>query len=179
VHDTAYEIGREFFHSYVPKFAHVLEIGSQDVNGSLRDFAPAKGRYVGIDISPGPAVDVVLDDPYMFPFKQDYFDVVVSSSCFEHDQNVLANISGDGTSYQARGYIYLNAPSNGMYHPYPVDNWRFYPDTALALQRWARRKGKKSPSRVFYGETQTRHVERLRHDLLQGEGRRRREAATG
>ena len=143
VHDTAYEIGREFFKTYVSKFAHVLEVGSQDVNGTLRNFAPVKGRYVGIDISPGPAVDVVLDDPYRFPFKQDYFDVVVSSSCFEHDQMFWLTFLEMVRVTKPRGYIYLNVPSNGIYHPYPVDNWRFYPDAALALQRWARRKGKK------------------------------------
>jgi hypothetical protein len=39
------------------------------------------------------------------------------------------------------GHLYLSVPSNGKYHSHPYDNWRFYPDAALALQRWAERQG--------------------------------------
>jgi hypothetical protein len=39
------------------------------------------------------------------------------------------------------GYIYVCVPSNGWYHQYPRDNWRFYPDAGLTLQDWARREG--------------------------------------
>ena len=39
------------------------------------------------------------------------------------------------------GLIYINAPSNGPVHRYPVDCWRFYPDSGFALQNWARRNG--------------------------------------
>jgi hypothetical protein len=39
------------------------------------------------------------------------------------------------------GLLYINAPSNGPYHRYPVDCWRFYPDSGLALQRWGNRNG--------------------------------------
>jgi hypothetical protein len=35
------------------------------------------------------------------------------------------------------GVIYLNAPSNGTYHTYPTDNWRFYPDASKALSDYA------------------------------------------
>ncbi len=61
----------------------VLEIGSADVNGSIRPFF-AGSRYVGVDLEPGPGVDLVgsgedvrLDD--------DSFDVTVSCECFEHN----------------------------------------------------------------------------------------------
>jgi hypothetical protein len=35
------------------------------------------------------------------------------------------------------GYIYVNAPSNGVYHGYPGDNWRFYSDAGQALAYWS------------------------------------------
>jgi SAM-dependent methyltransferase len=37
------------------------------------------------------------------------------------------------------GLFYLNAPSNGNFHRYPVDCWRFYPDSGNALVAWAKR----------------------------------------
>ena len=39
------------------------------------------------------------------------------------------------------GLLYLNAPSNGVFHRYPVDCWRFYPDSGRALVTWAKRNG--------------------------------------
>lgn len=32
-------------------------------------------------------------------------------------------------------------PSNGDFHRYPVDCWRFYPDSGRALVAWAKRSG--------------------------------------
>jgi len=32
----------------------------------------------------------------------------------------------------------LNVPSTGEFHRYPVDCWRFYPDSANALVEWAK-----------------------------------------
>lgn len=37
------------------------------------------------------------------------------------------------------GLIYINVPSNGPFHRYPVDCWRFYPDSGNALVTWAKR----------------------------------------
>ncbi len=39
------------------------------------------------------------------------------------------------------GLFYLNAPSNGDIHRYPLDCWRFYPDAGVALENWGRRCG--------------------------------------
>ncbi len=37
--------------------------------------------------------------------------------------------------------LYVNVPSNGDFHRYPLDCWRFYPDAGVALVRWAGRRG--------------------------------------
>ncbi|MBV8307231.1 MAG: methyltransferase type 11, partial [Gammaproteobacteria bacterium] len=54
----------------------VLDIGAQDVNGSLRQVVPSEFSYVGVDFVHGKGVDVVLEDPYVLPFAQDSADVV-------------------------------------------------------------------------------------------------------
>ena len=43
-----------------------------------------KGQYVGLDMESGPNVDVV-GVSHDIPFIGDEFDIVISSSCFEHD----------------------------------------------------------------------------------------------
>ncbi len=37
--------------------------------------------------------------------------------------------------------MYVSAPSNGAYHRYPTDNWRFYPDSGKALSDYANKEG--------------------------------------
>ena len=39
----------------------VVELGSLDINGGVRDLLPAGASYIGIDIQDGPGVDVVAD----------------------------------------------------------------------------------------------------------------------
>jgi SAM-dependent methyltransferase len=139
MHDTAYDLGALFFSTYVDAGARlVLDVGSMNINGSLRDHVPPGCIYLGVDQSPGPGVDLVLDDPYTYPFRDDYFDAIVSTSCFEHDQLFWLTFVEMIRVTKPGGYLYINCPSNGSYHGYPSDNWRFYPDAGLALEVWAK-----------------------------------------
>lgn len=141
MHDTAFDIGKKFFNVYLSKREeNILEVGSFNVNGSLRDCAPATCKYRGVDIIAGPGVDIVLDDPNLLPFKNCCFDATVASSTLEHDQMFWLTFIEMARVTKLSGYIYLNVPSNGSYHGFPFDNWRFYPDAGLALVAWARKK---------------------------------------
>lgn len=75
-----------FFDTYVRTPARIINIGAQDVNGSLRSVAPAGAEYVGLDLTEGRGVDVVITDPCELPFDDGSFDVAVTSSCFEHSE---------------------------------------------------------------------------------------------
>jgi len=139
MHDSAFRIGEMVMHTYcdLPK-ARVLEIGSMDVNGSLRDAAEPTTHYVGVDLEAGPAVDVVVKPGEKLPFDDDSFDLVMASSAFEHDPRFWETFIEMCRVVQSGGHIYVNAPSNGGVHRYPLDCWRFYPDAGLALVDYAR-----------------------------------------
>lgn len=64
--------------------ARVLEIGSYDVNGSMRTVFSAAGEYVGVDLTEGPGVDVVGFGHEVQQPDHSY-DLTVSGECFEHD----------------------------------------------------------------------------------------------
>jgi SAM-dependent methyltransferase len=138
MHDTAYEIGRLFFHSYVSAGNLILDIGSMNINGSLHDFRPPGSSYVGVDLAAGSGVDVVVKTNSQLAFVEGVFDIVVSTSCFEHDVMFWITFLEMCRVLKRGGYLYLNAPSRGAYHQYPIDAWRFFPDAGVALRDWAR-----------------------------------------
>jgi SAM-dependent methyltransferase len=73
---------RDFFPTFFSK-KKVLEIGSWNVTGSVRQFF-TECSYVGVDVSEGPGVDLVaLGQCIELPDKS--FDVVISCECFEHN----------------------------------------------------------------------------------------------
>src|SRR5512139_25316 len=79
-----------FIESHVSKMAEhsirVLDVGSYDVNGSYRELFEGRNcDYIGLDMEPGPNVDIVLPNPYDWSsIESDSFDVVVSGQAFEH-----------------------------------------------------------------------------------------------
>jgi ubiquinone/menaquinone biosynthesis C-methylase UbiE len=132
----------EFFAKFSGEFVEptIVEIGSQNVNGSIKDVAPPS-NYVGLDFQEAKGVDIVLQDAYSFPLPDNYADIVVTSSCFEHSEMFWLTFLEGVRILKPRGLFYINAPSTGPYHAYPVDCWRFYPDADKALQTWAKRNG--------------------------------------
>ncbi len=142
MHDSAFRIGELVMRTYcdLPNAA-VLEVGSLNVNGCLRDAAHAGTRYVGIDLEEGPSVDLVLTPGDDFPVEDESFDLVMASSVFEHDSRFWDTFVRMCRAARTGGHIYVNAPSNGTVHRYPMDYWRFYPDAGLALADHARAEG--------------------------------------
>lgn len=61
----------------------VLEVGSLDINGSVRQFF-VNCDYLGIDVGPGNGVDLVCPgQDYTAP--DNTYDTVISTECFEHN----------------------------------------------------------------------------------------------
>ncbi|MEW5965698.1 MAG: class I SAM-dependent methyltransferase [Pseudomonadota bacterium] len=61
----------------------VLEVGSLDINGSVRDFFK-DCEYTGLDVAPGPNVDIVCEGQ-KYDAPSDSYDVVISCEVMEHN----------------------------------------------------------------------------------------------
>ena len=62
MHPSAMNHGRLFFDTYLSdaKGKRIMDLGAQDVNGSLRSVAPAGNDYVGVDFCDAKGVDVAV-----------------------------------------------------------------------------------------------------------------------
>lgn len=61
----------------------ILEIGSYDVNGSIRKFFP-DSNYIGVDLSAGPGVDIVCEGNKL-DHPNETYEITLSCECFEHN----------------------------------------------------------------------------------------------
>jgi SAM-dependent methyltransferase len=138
MHDTAFSSGDYFAEIYGKPGFTVIDIGGADVNGSLRKCFENRGmKFICVDLDQHPSVDIVVKPGEKLPFEDASVDLVVSSSCFEHDPCFWITFKEMCRITKLDGYIFVNAPSDGMYHMHPGDNWRFYPDAGQALAYWS------------------------------------------
>lgn len=86
----AHKEQRDFFTETKNKFPQyfnnvsVIEMGSLNINGTVRDFYENVTEYVGVDLDEGPGVDLVCQAQNV-NFDDESFDVAVSAECFEHN----------------------------------------------------------------------------------------------
>jgi hypothetical protein len=116
----------------------VLDIGGADINGSYRDiFSHTKFHYLAADLQPSEGVAFILNDPYNLPLADNSIDIVVSGQAFEHTEFFWLSFREMVRVLKPDGFIFLIAPSAGPIHNYPVDCYRFYPDSYTALAKYA------------------------------------------
>lgn len=90
MHDSAFEFVRKITQSLPPLF-RVAEFGSKITNGTVCEIftdATGRGGYVGIDIVPGPNVNVVMDAAEWNGHGT--FDCVVCCEVLEHTPRAMA-----------------------------------------------------------------------------------------
>jgi SAM-dependent methyltransferase len=101
--------------------ARVLEIGSLDINGSVRPLFTTAGEYHGIDMAEGPGVDEVADASEWR--KPEAFDVVVSTEVLEHAERWREILDNAWESLAPGGRMIITCAT----HPRPphsaVDGW--------------------------------------------------------
>jgi ubiquinone/menaquinone biosynthesis C-methylase UbiE len=85
-HESQVSFYRKVIQSFPKHFeGKVLDIGSLDINGGPHRLLDAS-EYVGVDIGPGPNINLVAHGENL-DLPSNYFDVAMSSECFEHNAN--------------------------------------------------------------------------------------------
>jgi SAM-dependent methyltransferase len=132
MHDSVYGwVGAMVEKHDLSPYCSVLEVGSYDVNGSVRDLFA--GPYIGVDMQAGPGVDRVMD-AHALDFPDSAFDVVVCCEMLEHDPAFWLSLAEMGRVLCPGGRLVVTARGNGFpEHRFPEDHWRFMPDSAKVL----------------------------------------------
>jgi len=85
----------------------VLEFGSYNVNGSVRPLFAAASEYIGVDIRPGPDVDIVADAASIDGLGE--FGAVICCEVLEHAPDPEGIIAAAYRSLKPGGIFLLTA----------------------------------------------------------------------
>ena len=104
----------------------VLEIGSLNVNGGLRDIIDV----FGVDMREGPGVDLVCPVQNLLEhFDHGHFDACVSAGTLEHIEDWRGFVRTTWELVKEGGYLVLTIASlQKKRHAYPDDYWRLTKD---------------------------------------------------
>lgn len=124
-------VGEKVAH-YKIEPALVLEVGSRNVNGSVRKFFKGSS-YVGIDMEDGYGVDIVVRADRI-PYDNGFFNVVISTEMLEHDPYFWKSIAEMERVLKPGGWMFITTRGIGFpFHEHPQDFWRFTPDAITHL----------------------------------------------
>ncbi len=129
MHPSVMQFLRDSLTSEEIQGLEVLEVGSQDVNGSPREVIRGLNpkSYVGIDFQIAKGVDLVLDVKDLTShFGIERFDVVISTEMLEHAQDWREAIRQMKSVLRPGGILIVTTRGPGFpMHSYPHDYWRF------------------------------------------------------
>lgn len=107
----------------------IIEIGSCDVNGSIRSVVESLDplEYTGVDIKEGPGVDIICNAENLIEkFGENSFDVVISTELLEHVKDWKKVIMNIKKICKPGGIMLITTRSYGFtYHSWPYDFWRY------------------------------------------------------
>ncbi len=105
------ELVSGFFPSYFTG-SRVVEIGSLDVNGSVRKLFSSPTRYVGVDLEPGPGVDVTCMG-HEFATDPGTWDTVLSCESFEHNPHFRETFANMARLARPGGLVLFTCATTG------------------------------------------------------------------
>jgi SAM-dependent methyltransferase len=110
--------------------ARLLDYGCADM--PYRDFFPQAAEYVGADLPGNPNSSVELNSDTTVPAAESSFDAVISTQVLEHVGDPALYLSECLRVLKPGGRLLLSTHGVFIYHPDPVDYWRW---TCAGLQR--------------------------------------------
>lgn len=113
----------------------VLEVGSLNVNGTVRQYFKNFNVYVGLDMRRGRNVQLVAKADNI-PFADETFNCVACCEMLEHDDHFWVSIKEMRRVLKKGGLLLLTVPGIAFgKHDHPADYWRFTGEALEVLMR--------------------------------------------
>ena len=118
----------EWKEKYPDLRGNVLEVGSLDVNGNVKDLFGDFESYIGSDMRAGANVDVVVNGHELVSkFDKDSFDLVICLDTLEHDDKFWLTVEQMKEVLRPGGFLIICVPSiRHPRHNHPSDYYRFF-----------------------------------------------------
>jgi SAM-dependent methyltransferase len=129
---------RKFEHSpyeFLQDNALIYDIGSKDITGGEYAFGkpPDNAQVVGVDIEPGPGVDIVADAHDLFMVEDSSVDCVVTVSTLGHVRYPQKMMKEIYRILRPGGFVYASVPFIFPFNKDPQDLYRFTSDGIKVL----------------------------------------------
>ena len=114
-HHTQQEFVRKLSIEFPNHFnnAKMLEIGSLNINGSIRQYFN-NSTYVGVDLDSGKDVDLICGG-HLVDHEDNTYDTSGSCNCFEHNPYWVETFQNMYRMTRSGGLIFIAVPTTG--HP--------------------------------------------------------------
>lgn len=108
-------------------FNKILEVGSRDVNGSVKPIFNYD-EYIGLDLINGANVDIVADaEKLLDHFPEETFDLVLCVETLEHVKNPWLIVENMRKVLKPGGWMFITTPGTGHpQHDWPSDYYRYF-----------------------------------------------------
>jgi SAM-dependent methyltransferase len=131
MHKTSYDLMTYFVKKYLPQNSNVLDFGGSHINGSYKDIITTQNSiYETLDWD---NADYVVKGYDWTNVPKKFFDAIISGQAFEHDLYFWKTLENINKTVKNDGLVIIIVPTKGDFHQYPVDCYRFYPDSALVF----------------------------------------------
>lgn len=140
MHDEALAYIRNVL-AILPPPRYVAELGSLIVNTSVRPLFKDASIYIGVDVRPGPGVDVVADGADWSPGDWLQFDAVITTEALEHTARAAEVVANAHRLLKLGGVLIVTCatdprPPHGM-DGVPLPNGEYYANVpADRLREW-------------------------------------------
>lgn len=128
-HSTCIAFGQRVLKPDDIRGKRVIEVGSANINGSLRSWVESQSpqSYVGVDIAFAPGVDeICAAEDLISRFGKESFDVVICTEVLEHVSDWRGTVSNIKNVLKSGGVLLVTTRSVGFpCHGFPHDFWRY------------------------------------------------------
>lgn len=129
MHDSSFNTMKHLLQSFVTPGSNVLDVGATNSMWNYKDAVLANNcTYNTLDWGDGADFKVNSYDWSHIP--KDRFNVVITGQAFEHDKYFWKTVENIKNILKPGDMVIIIVPSCGDIHRYPLDCWRFYPDSA-------------------------------------------------